>query len=185
MNTVKKVALALSGTLLLTSFATGQERRFLPGPAEGADLPQQGSHEITFGGVGQSDRRLNNGRLSLEGSWGWYTTDRVLISVRQTINSLGSRSDWNGATAVAADYHFLDGAWRPFLGVNAGFRYGGRSVGDSFSAGAQAGVKYYLQGNAFLFGRADYSYTFDRVRDVDDAWDKGRFGYAFGVGLNF
>lgn len=182
MNKLHKLAIACTCASLAASTAVGQ---LLPGPAQPDTLPRQGTREVTFAGSGQSDKDLDNGSVGFEGSWGWYTTDRWLISFRQTLNNLGDSDDWSGATLAAADYHFLDGAWRPFLGINAGVRYGGRTVGDSFAAGAQAGLKYYLEGNAFLFGRADYSYTFDEVEDVEDAWDQGGLGYAFGVGLNF
>lgn len=186
MNIIKKTTLVMSASLILASFVTGQQTRAaFPGSAQSADLPREGSREITFGGSGESDRKFDNGSLSLEGSYGWYMTDRWLISFRQTVNNVGDSRDWSGSTLVAADYHFLNGPWRPFVGVNAGFRYGGKSVGDSFAAGAQTGLKYFLSGGAFLFGRAGYSYTFDDVGDADDAWDKGRWGYAFGMGLNF
>ena len=186
MNIIKKTTLIASASLVLASFAAGQQARAaFPGPADSGDIPRQGSREITFSGSGESDRKFNSGSLSLEGSYGWYTTDNWLISFRQSVNNLGNSRNWSGSTLVAADYHFLTGPWRPFVGVNGGFRYGGRSVGDSLAAGAQTGLKYYLRGGAFLFGRAGYSYTFDRVKDVDDAWDSGRWGYAFGVGLNF
>ncbi|MCC5838624.1 MAG: hypothetical protein JJT96_00755 [Opitutales bacterium] len=179
----KTTILGLAASLLLASLAAGQNN--FPSAAQSADLPRAGSKEMTFGGSGESDRSFNNGSLSLEGSWGHYTTDRLMISGRQTISNIGSRRDWSGSTVLAADYHFLTGAFRPFIGPNFGVRYGGKSVGDSFALGAHAGAKYYLAGNAFFFGRAGYSYTFDRAGDFDEAWDKGRWGYAFGVGLHF
>ncbi|MCC5833095.1 MAG: hypothetical protein JJU20_00020 [Opitutales bacterium] len=186
MNIIKRTGLILSATLFLASFAFGQQARTtFPGAAQSGDMPREGSREVTFAGSGESDRKFDNGSLSLEGSYGWYTTDRWLISLRQTVNNLGNSRNWSGSTIVAADYHFLDGPWRPFIGANTGFRYGGRSVGDSFAAGVQTGMKYYVHGGAFLFGRAEYSYTFDSVSDVEDAWDRGRWGYAFGMGLNF
>lgn len=182
MNNLKKLGLALSSCLLFAPFALGQERTTLQ---DSGALPSQGSQEVTFSGVGQSDKDFDNGGFSFEGSYGVYYTDRVLLSVRQTMSDLGDGDNWSGSTLLAADYHFLNGAWRPFLGLNAGLRYGGDDVGDDFSAGAQAGLKYYIQNDAFLFARADYGYTFDNVDDVEDAWDSGRFGYGFGVGLNF
>lgn len=175
----------MSASLILASFATGQARDSFPGPARSGDMPREGSREITFSGAGESDRKFNNGSLSLEGSYGWYMTERSLISFRQSVNNIGNRHDWSGSTLVALDYHFSQGPMRPFVGANVGLRYGGRSVGDSFAAGVQTGVKYYVSGGAFVFGRAGYSYTFDSVRDVDDAWDSGRWGYAFGTGLTF
>ncbi|MCC5807258.1 MAG: hypothetical protein JJU00_13120 [Opitutales bacterium] len=183
MKILKTTALAVSASLLIASFATGQS--YFPSAAQDSDLPREGSREITFGGSGESDRNFDNGSLSLEGSYGYYTTDRVLLSARQTINNIGSRRNWSGSTVLAADYHFLQGPFRPFIGPNFGVRYGGKSVGDSFALGVQTGAKYYLKGSSFLFGRAGYSYTFDRPGDIDDAWDKGRWGYAFGVGLLF
>ena len=186
MNIIKQTTLIVSALCLLTSLAVGQQSRgVFPSASRGSDIPMKGSREITFSGSGESDRKFNNGSLSLEGSYGWYVSDNWLVAIQQSINNVGNSRNWSGSTLVAADYHFLDGPWRPFVGANAGFRYGGRSVGDSFAAGLQTGLKYYVRGGAFLFGRAGYSYTFDRVRDIDDAWDTGRWGYALGMGLSF
>jgi hypothetical protein len=186
MNSIKKTAILLTASLILASFATGQaSREPFPNAARSIDIPREGIREITFSGNGESDRKFNNGSLSFEGSYGWYTTDRWLLSLRQAINNIGNSRNWSGSTLLAADYHFFNGPWRPFVGANAGFRYGGKSVGDDFAVGLQTGVKYYVSGGAFLFGRAEYSHTFDRVSDLDDAWERGRWGYAFGMGLNF
>lgn len=170
MNILKKASLVVSIGLLLGGTVYAQ--------------PMQGSNEVTFSGIGQSDRNFDNGTFAFEGSYGYYVTDRVMLSVRQGFGGIGDGRDWTGSTLGAIDYHFLDGAWRPFIGINAGARYGGSSVGDSFAAGAQAGLKYYVQRDAFFFMRADYGYTFDD-RSGADAWDRGSFGYAFGFGLNF
>lgn len=182
MKILNKATITFSSGLLLASFLGAQERTTLQ---DSGALPSQGSQEITFAGVGQSDKSLSSGSVSLAGSYGVYYTDRVLLSVQQSLSALGSGDDWSGSTLVAADYHFLNGAWRPFVGVNAGLRYGGHEIADNLSAGAQAGLKYYIQNDAFVFARADYGYTFDDADDVEDAWDSGRFGYGFGVGLNF
>lgn len=178
MKNLIKMALSCTSGLLLVPFASAQ--------ATGTgSLPTQGSTEVTFSGVGESDKSFDNGSISLEGSWGVYYTERVLLSVRQSLSNLGDGDDWSGATLAAVDYHFSTDTWRPFVGLNAGLRYGGNHVGDDFAAGAQAGLKFYVQNDTFVFGRADYSYTFDKVSGVDDAWDRGRFGYAFGFGMNF
>ncbi len=178
MDILKTITLACCGCLACAPFAAAQ--------ATGAGaLPSQGTTEITFSGVGASDKSFNNGSVSFEGSYGWYYTDRVVVSLRQSISDLGDGDDWSGSTLAAVDYHFSTGTVRPFVGLNAGFRYGGHNVGDDFAAGAQAGLKYYIKNDAFVFARADYSYTFDKVGGIDDAWDHGRFGYGFGFGLNF
>lgn len=148
-------------------------------------LPTEGSKEVTFGGVGQSDKNLDNGSFGFQGSYGYYYTDRVLLSARQTLGGIGDGQNWNGSTLVAVDYHFTDYNLRPFIGLNAGVSYGGDYVGDGFSAGAQTGLKYYVKEDAFFFVRAEYSYTFDSISDSDDNWDQGSLGYTFGVGLNF
>jgi hypothetical protein len=167
------------------SAAGQQSRADYSRSGQSIDIPREGVREITFSGTGESDRKFNNGSLSLEGSYGWYFSDRWLVSLRQSINNVGNSRDWSGSSLLAADYHFFDGAWRPFIGANAGFLYGGRNVGDSFAAGLQTGLKYYVSRGTFLFGRAGYSHTFDRVSDLDEAWERGRWGYAFGMGLNF
>lgn len=171
MNILKKASLVVSTGL------------FLGGAAYA--LPTQGSSEVTFSGVGQSDQEFDNGTFAFEGSYGYYYTERVMFSLRQRLGGIGDGEDWNGSTLAAVDYHFTDTEWRPFLGINAGVSYGGDFVGDSFAAGAQAGLKYYIKEDAFFFMRADYTYTFDDAGDADDAWDQGSFGYAFGIGLNF
>lgn len=171
MITLKKTSLVASLGLLLSSASYA--------------LPIEGSSEFTFSGVGQSDENFDNSSFGAEASYGYYVTDRVLVSARQNLSGLGDGDNWTGGTVAAVDYHFLEENIRPFVGLNAGIRYGGDDVGDDFSAGAQAGVKYYIEENAFFFVRADYGYTFDEVDQADDTWEQGTFTYTFGIGLNF
>ena len=149
--------------------------------------PSAGSWEFTFGGTGVSDNELDNTQLSFDGSAGYYMTRNLLLDVRQGIafEDIGDNNVLS--TRVAVDYHFdLDnaGRWRPFVGGNIGGIYGS-AVNDSGIAGVEAGLKWYVKNETFLFGRGEYAWSFDSGNDVDDNFEDGQFLYTFGIGMNF
>ena len=110
--------------------------------------PHRGSFEITLGGNGISDKDADDTAGGLSGSFGYYLNDALEAVARQSLNysnpDVGGAA-WNGSTFLALDQHFLArGAFRPFAGVNLGRIYGD-SVSDTWAAGLEAGVKFYVQ----------------------------------------
>lgn len=150
--------------------------------------PQAGDYEITFGGGGLSNRDFDSSSGSVSGSFGYYFTDALELSARQSINYInpdGGDSGWGGSTRAALDHHLItDGRLRPFVGVNAGFLYGD-GTDDTLSGGLEAGLKYYVQPRAFIFALAEYAWTFEDSEDADDNFDQGGFQWTLGIGLNF
>jgi len=108
--------------------------------------------------------------------------------LRQSLNyhnPAGAGTTWGGSTRLAADYHFTNlGLTMPFVGASFGRIYGS-SLRDTWSAGLEAGVKYYLQRKFFVFGMAEYNWLFERARRVDNNFGSGQFIFTTGLGFNF
>jgi hypothetical protein len=174
---MNKLCLLTTAALMLgTMPAMGQE--FDPAPTEG-------TWELALGGSGSSDEDFDNDTFNLNVDVGYYLSPAVAVGVRQTIGfaDIGD-SSWNGSTTGFIDYHFDVGQFRPFIGLNLGYLYGDDTA-ESFIAGPEVGAKYYVQDDAFIFGRVEYQFLFEDVDDADDRFDDGRFVYTVGIGLNF
>jgi hypothetical protein len=149
--------------------------------------PTSGTRELTLGASGAADDEFNDSSGGVQFSYGYYTSDRWMWSLRQSINYVNPEnagSSWDGSTRVAGDYHFGTGKWRPFLGANVGYVYG-ENTNDSWAAGLEGGVKYYVRDGTFVFGLVEYAWLFDSPDDVEDTFDDGRFVWGVGVGFNF
>jgi hypothetical protein len=82
------------------------------------------------------------------------------------------------------DYHFNLDRWRPFVGANFGGFYGD-GVDDTFAAGLEVGVKYYVLPKTFILGSLEYQWLFESAGGADDSFDDGQFIYGLGIGFNF
>jgi hypothetical protein len=156
-------------------------------PAVALANPQRGDQEITLSGAGSSDKDFDNTILSVSGSWGSYLSPHSLWGVRQLVSARdaeGESTSFDGATRLFYDYHFGDGRFRPFIGISAGGIYG-EGVDDTFTAGPEVGLKYYVLQNTFIVGLMEYQFLFDSANDVDDRFDDGAFFYSVGIGYNF
>jgi hypothetical protein len=141
--------------------------------------------EVTLGGGGsfQSDfkgspRSGPGGNFGAQLGLGYYINDNVDISVRQALN-YGTRGTWTGATRGAIDYNILMDKLVPFVGAELGYAYGNKHVLDSWGFGPEAGVKYYLQSKAFIFGMAEYQMPF-RGKTLEN----GSWQLTLGLGLD-
>lgn len=148
--------------------------------------PYQGAWEFLLGGSGASDQDFDSNNVSVDVTLGYYLTDTVEVGVRQNISVAGNEDDtsWNGATTGFADYVFDFDAFRPFVGVSLGYLYGD-DTNDTFIGGPEAGIKYYVKDDAFVFGRVNYDFLFDSGDQIDDNFQDGRFVYSIGLGINF
>ena len=149
--------------------------------------PRAGDWEATLSGTGTSNNDFDNHTLGISGGAGKYLTDNVLLGARQSINfsDVENGDDvTNFSTRVFADWVFDLGKWRPFIGVNFGGIYG-ENVNDTFAAGPEVGVKYYADRNTFVYGLAEYQFTFEDADEADRAADDGQFYYTVGIGFNF
>ncbi|SFR43804.1 hypothetical protein SAMN05216203_0318 [Marinobacter daqiaonensis] len=146
-----------------------------------------GDREVTISGQGQSDKDLDNNAFSMTASYGQYINDRGQIGVRQSLSLAdreGDSTDIDGATVGYYDHHFGQGQMRPFIGANLGFNYGDRTE-ETFSAGPEAGLKYYVLEKTFIQGMVQYQFLFEGSSDVDDNYDDGILYYSVGMGFNF
>ena len=147
----------------------------------------QGDWELTLGGSGNNDKDFGMGSGSIDGSLGYYLTDGWELSLRQGVifADTGEGADyWNGTTRGALDYHFDLGRLRPFVGANFGGFYGDTIV-DTWAAGLEAGLKYYVKPQTFIFAMGEYQWLFEDSENADDNFEDGRFLYSLGIGFNF
>jgi len=152
---------------------------------------QPGDWELTLGGGGSNGSDFDGTTFSVNGSLGYFFTENVEVALRQTIGYTditgASGSTWSGSTRVAADFHFDLGRWQPFVGANIGYIYG-EVTNDTFIAGPEAGVKFFVNDTTFVFVMAEYQFFFDSGDDADDIGetiDDGQFVYTLGLGFKW
>ena len=183
VTTVKCIWLSTLITAALCTNAFGQ--RAFGEPMSDYYGPDSGDWELTLGGSGSSAHDFDGGRADVTGSLGYYFTPHWEVSIRQGIGfSDFGESSWSGATRAALDYHFNLDRFRPFLGVNFGGIYGD-GVTDTFAAGLEAGLKYYVSSKTFILGMIEWQWLFKDASSADDAFDDGQFIYSLAVGFNF
>jgi len=147
--------------------------------------PNAGDWELTLGGGGSNDRNFDSGSFSLNTSLGYYFTPAMELAIRQGVGfSDFGDSVWNGSTRLAFDYHFDLNRFRPFVGVNFGGVYGDL-VKDTFAAGLETGLKYYVLEKTFIFGTVEYQWLFDDAGGAANTFDDGQFMYTIGIGFHF
>ena len=147
----------------------------------------KGDWEFTLGGSGGSNKDFDDSLGGLNLSLGYYLTDGLELTVRQSANysnGSGGGAEYDGSTFVALDYNFGTGRLRPFVGVNFGRLYGD-NTNETWAAGVEGGLKFYVQPKTFLFVLANYAWTFEDADNVTDAFDDGAVLWSAGVGFNF
>ena len=169
--------------LIASTSALAQERDAFRAETIG---PAEGEWEMTLGGSGSSDREFEAGGFGVSGSLGYFLTESWELAVRQSFNyaDIGAGDAWNASTRGAIDYHFDLNRLRPFIGANFGGLYGKR-VNDSWAAGLEAGLKYYVKPKTFIFGMAEYQWLFNDADNIDNNFDEGQLLYTVGIGFNF
>lgn len=121
-------------------------------------------------------------------SYGQYLNQTLLVGLRQSVNysnpDVGG-TQWNGSTRVFIDHHFATrGNWRPFVGANFGGVYGD-SVRDTWAAGIEGGVKFYVQERTFIAATVEYGWLFEHAEGINNRFDDGQLNWSIGVGFNF
>ena len=158
-------------------------------PATGTQLrPIKGVQELTFGGSGGSNNELSDSFGGGSASYGMYFNNEWQGVIRQSLNyrnPSGGATTWDGATRIGADYHITTlGMAMPFFGATFGRIYG-TSLRDTWAAGLEAGLKYYVQRKVFVFAMGEYNWLFQRARDVDNNFGDGQIIFTAGIGFNF
>lgn len=148
--------------------------------------------ELTLGAGASHGPDINGFNGNVNFSLGYYFTDSLELSVRQSLQysdtaATGSGSAWDGSTRVAVDFHFPmgdKGQIQPFVGANIGYVYG-ETLNDTWEAAPEAGVKFYVTNSAFVFVQVEYQFFFDHGSDASEAFSDGQFLYSAGVGFRF
>lgn len=182
---------ALAVALLLPATAQAQRAevsvaptdRSLPTPPR-ASYFGPGDFELTLSGTGFSDERLDGGQFQVNGSLGYFVDEHIELSVRQGLGYTDLTNDFNGSTRVAVDYHFNLDRWQPFIGANIGYLYGG-PFRDTWAAGPEAGVKYFVNDTTFIYGSLAYDFFFRNASNIDDEFNNGQFVYGVGIGFRW
>lgn len=134
--------------------------------------------EVILGGTGGADSDFDRGAFGATLSLGYYLTDNWEIVGRQNLN-YASSGQWIGKSTAAIDYNFHMDKLVPFLGANVGYAFGNRGIADTWGVAPEAGLKFYLQDKAFLFGMAEYQFPF-----AGKFFEDGRWQFTVGIGVN-
>lgn len=158
-----------------------------PALALGATGPEAGERFFTLSGSGSSDTDFNTNTASVSFDVGKFHSESGAYGLRQSLGFADTKnnSSWSGASRVFYDYHFNTGErWRPFVGANIGGIYGD-DVDDTFFAGPELGVKYYVRTKTYLTVQAEYQIFFKNMDDAESNFDDGAFAYSAGIGYHF
>ncbi len=184
-----KLILAVSSLFIASAFTAQAQYRTDTAPRYDGFGAQAGEWEVTLGGSGSSNKDFDNSLGGVNASLGYFLSDMFEVSVRQSVNysnssSSGSDAEFDGSTFGAIDYHFGTSNLRPFIGVNFGALYGD-NTSDTWAAGVEGGLKFYVKPKTFLFALVNYAWTFQNSSDASDNFDDGAFLWSVGVGFNF
>ncbi len=146
---------------------------------------QEGDWELTLTGSGLSDNDFDATTLAANASLGYFFSDQIEVGVRQGIGfSENGDSTFTGATSVFGDFHFDLDRWQPFIGANIGYIYGD-NVEETFVAGPEGGIKYFVNNTTFIFGSVQYQFFFEDDDDAEDNFDDGQWVYGLGIGFRW
>lgn len=157
----------------------------LPPAAQAQEYLDQGTWELTLTGQGSSNEDVDAGQFGIGANLGYYIADQLELSLRQTVNyaDFNAGTTVDASTGVAIDYHFDLDRFQPFIGAAIGYLYGDTS--DTFFAGPEAGVKYFVKADTFIYGLVQYQFFFEDSDDAESAFDDGSFLYQLGIGFTW
>jgi len=148
--------------------------------------PHEKDWEFTLAGNGSNDNDFDNGSGGLSASIGYFVSDWFELGLRQSVSfsDFNDQSDWIASTRVAADFHLDLDCFQPFIGVNIGYVYGD-AVDETFEAAPEAGAKFFVKPETFIFVLAEYQFFFEDADEADTAFEDGQFVYTLGIGFLF
>lgn len=153
-----------------------------------SDVQAAGVREFTIGGSGASNKDMDDSMGGVDFAYGSFLSQNTQWALRQSVsyaNPNTGDSGWNGSTRLVYDVGFNhDGFARPFIGVGGGRIYGD-TVNDSWTAGLEAGSKFFVKSRTFIYAMASYDWVFERGSQLDDRFDDGRIAWNLGVGYQF
>ena len=141
---------------------------------------EAGNWSLEVAGQGSNDKDFHDGSVALQGNLGYFLSKEFEVGVRQGISYVGTPGGhaWNGQTQGAADFHFDLDRWQPYVGGNIGYSYG-ESVNDTWIAGPEVGVKYFVNSTTFVDLMASYEF------DLNNGIDHGGFLYSLALGFRW
>ncbi len=149
---------------------------------------KEGTWEVTLGGFANNDEDFDVGSGQVAGSVGYFVTETIQIVGRQNAAFFepgeGVEDSWNASTRGAVDFHLSRGELVPFVGASFGYIYGD-TVDETFVAGPEAGLKWYLQPGAFAQVMAEYQFFFEEADRIDNEFKDGLFVYGIAIGVRF
>ena len=156
----------------------------LPAAAAQAQF-QAGDWALTLSGQGSHGPDLDGTAFGVNADIGYFFTKELEVSLRQTIgySDLVQGTAWNGSTRLAVDYNWDMGRWVPYIGANIGYVYG--DVNDTWIAGPEAGVKFFVNSTTFIQLGVEYQFFFDQGDDASEAFSDGQFLYSLGIGFRW
>lgn len=176
---LRKLLIPALGLALLPALAQAQNMNQQSDSDYGFN---QGNMELTIAGQGQNDSNWESTTFGVQGSLGYFVSDALELSARQTVNfSDVAGSALQGDTAAALDYHFNMGRLQPFVGANVGYIWG--DVHNTWTAAPEIGLKYFLNHTTFVEGRVEYNFFFDPGHTA--GFKDGQFLYTLALGLKF
>ncbi len=144
-----------------------------------------GDKEVLLNGAGVSDKDFDSSVFSVQGSLGYFFTRNIEAAIRQSFSFTGvenSGSSWAAATRGALDYHLDLGRFWPFAGGNIGYNYGD-DVPDSWTAGLEGGLKFFVNSTTFILGMLEYQWFL--TNNNDDGFSDGQWIYTVGLGFRW
>lgn len=157
----------------------------LPATAAQAQF-EAGDWELRLNGSGRADNNFDAGGVDINATLGYFLNPNWEVSLRQSIGYIDTGGDnvYNASTKVGLDYHVDLDRWQPFIGAQLGFHYGDQ-FSDTWSAGPEVGVKYFMSDSAFVYGVLGYDWFFRNAGDAAGNFDDGQFVYAVGIGFRW
>jgi hypothetical protein len=144
--------------------------------------------EFTLGGSGVSDKHWNAVDAGVNASAGYYFTDVIELTARQSASWVdtgpGSGDKFAFGTTVAIDFHIPLDVFQPFVGANIGYLYG-NGINDTWAAGPEAGVKIYIKSDVFIVVFGEWEVAWHENETFGQALDEGAWFYSVGLGARF
>jgi hypothetical protein len=147
-------------------------------PALASAQFEAGNWAMELSGNGSNDQDFRTVDITANLSLGYFMTKELELGVRQGLIYADGGSNWAGNTAVFVDYHFDIDRWQPYVGANIGYAYG-ENVSDSWIAGPEIGVKYFVNSTTFIDLNAAYEFN------LEEGLDDGAFFYGLGIGFKW
>lgn len=157
-------------------------------PAVARAQAAKGPFEFELGGSGANGTNFNGFTAAGDGSVGYFFTDVLEGTVRQSIAYSDTGGvGWDASTRVGIDLNFPlgdQGQIVPFIGGNLGYDYG-HPFHDTWEAAPEGGLKLFVNGTTFLYATIEYQFHFDQHTAAGEAFSNGQFNYGFGLGFRF